>query len=467
MPTTYDDSQPPDPNLKHSSPESASSPAHSGKEARDGITSIRSPYRPEEVVKSSPPKEQPENSTERRQAQEPGKTPNFSVMEKTLRDPGSNPFLLWWNRLQKPVNRKAVGQGEEKWPAIIRRARLIVGFSLVGTGAIAAVVVFRNPLLRGHISKLADRAWADTLAKTSQTNLSVILFLLAFPIAAFVIGIFLHPREGLTERVKEAILPALVGLLVPLCGFGIVFAWSFAHTDYDQHIELSRANEKLTNERDEYKQQTDRIPALEQQIKDLKREYGKEPKAISRTGQVPRPARDSHDDVAQIQAAVHRVLSFPNAIPDSKSQTMTESMLTNKTPRKLFDALVQYDENSVGSVPNSGPMLREFLHRYYEFQGKVEAVEKKSLEKIGGMVAVRFSAGWEMYLQYAILRFSGHPKDQIAKGSNFLNYSITWDDAERVYIELANDPSITEGFQDVLSRYEGFTQTVERLAAIQ
>jgi hypothetical protein len=59
------------------------------------------------------------------------------------------------------------------------------------------------------------------------------------------------------------------------------------------------------------------------------------------------------------------------------------------------------------------------------------------MARIGQMVQVRFSAGWQIYLQYVLMRLGGRSKEAIIAGGDFLNYDITWDDAERVFTELS------------------------------
>jgi hypothetical protein len=50
-----------------------------------------------------------------------------------------------------------------------------------------------------------------------------------------------------------------------------------------------------------------------------------------------------------------------------------------------------------------------------------------------------FTAAWVIYAQYVIKRAVGLSKDQIISGGNFLNYGITWDDAEQIFTELSKE----------------------------
>jgi hypothetical protein len=166
----------------------------------------------------------------------------------------------------------------------------------------------------------------------------------------------------------------------------------------------------------------------------------------------------------KIQAAIRKVLLFPNAAQDSAPpKTMMETLLTNQTPRKLFGVLFQNEESAISAIPECGPVLRDFLHKYYQFESDTGEFENELLERIGGIVFVRFPQGWQIYLRYAISRFSGLSKDQIIAGGNFLNYEITWDDAERVYNQLSGDPQITKRFSNTFSQYKDFVETTDKL----
>ncbi len=97
--------------------------------------------------------------------------------------------------------------------------------------------------------------------------------------------------------------------------------------------------------------------------------------------------KQTPDNNAQIQSAIRKVLLFPNAAQDSTPpKTLIETLLTDQTPRKLFDVLIQYDENAISAVNLSGPLLRDFLHKYYQFENDTDQLEKDLLGRIGGMV---------------------------------------------------------------------------------
>ena len=62
--------------------------------------------------------------------------------------------------------------------------------------------------------------------------------------------------------------------------------------------------------------------------------------------------------------------------------------------------------------------------------------EQQLTNTIGGMVEVEFPRAWQICLRYVEMRYAGHTKEAIIYGGTFLNYGITWDEAERVFILL-------------------------------
>ena len=65
------------------------------------------------------------------------------------------------------------------------------------------------------------------------------------------------------------------------------------------------------------------------------------------------------------------------------------------------------------------------------------------------MVNVTFSQAWAIYLKYAMLRFFGLSTTDIIAGGNFLNYDITWNDAEKIFLELSKDASVIQEMKDL------------------
>ena len=175
-----------------------------------------------------------------------------------------------------------------------------------------------------------------------------------------------------------------------------------------------------------------------------------------------RPLLDGR--VSQAQSAIRRALEFPKAVQTSRPPpTMVEGMFVNAAPLRLYEALARYDDLDVGQIPEAGEMLRSFFRRYYDFEEATGALEGEALDRIGSMVTVRFAEGWRIYLKYAVLRFGGMSAQQVSAGNDFLNYSITWSDAERVYGDLAKDPLMASRFAKVFAQHNAFLKEVETL----
>jgi hypothetical protein len=49
------------------------------------------------------------------------------------------------------------------------------------------------------------------------------------------------------------------------------------------------------------------------------------------------------------------------------------------------------------------------------------------------------------------LKGGGAIQDQVIAGGDFLNYGITWDDAERVFTELSGEPTVAQEASEVFS----------------
>jgi hypothetical protein len=129
------------------------------------------------------------------------------------------------------------------------------------------------------------------------------------------------------------------------------------------------------------------------------------------------------DEVAaRLRSEVTKLLRFPAALPDvSDPPALLERMLVNKPPCRLFDLLMHYDEKGVLEVRGIGSALRNHLTRCYQFREKVFRLKDGLMARIGQMVQVRFSAGWQMYLKYVLMRFAGRSKEAIIAGGDFLN----------------------------------------------
>src|SRR5262249_3067635 len=125
--------------------------------------------------------------------------------------------------------------------------------------------------------------------------------------------------------------------------------------------------------------------------------------------------------------------------------------------------LSRYDDVDIAQIPAAGDALQSFFRRYYQFEEAIAALEQEALKRIGARVAVRFAEGWRIYLRYGLLRFIGHSDEQSSAGNSFLNYDVTWAEAERVYGDLAKDPALARGFANVFAQQNAFRQDVEAL----
>ncbi len=81
------------------------------------------------------------------------------------------------------------------------------------------------------------------------------------------------------------------------------------------------------------------------------------------------------------------------------------------------------------------------------------------------MVKVSVRAGWKIYLKYTVMRFRGASKEAVVAGGNFLNYDITWDDAERVFLELSRDSALSSRMSGLLELHKRLGDSLAVLVA--
>jgi hypothetical protein len=168
-------------------------------------------------------------------------------------------------------------------------------------------------------------------------------------------------------------------------------------------------------------------------------------------------------------AEIAELVQFPQAQDMSPPRTMLEGMLVNRLPHRIFGVLERYNRSEIIGLPRIGEILYQYKTDYYTFQSRTEQWEEHLTTNIGRRVTVRFRQAWQIYLRYVILRTSGHTKEAIIGGGNFLNFDITWDDAERVFSELSSDPPVkeeTENIQLLLKKVlEGADQITSSISA--
>jgi hypothetical protein len=173
------------------------------------------------------------------------------------------------------------------------------------------------------------------------------------------------------------------------------------------------------------------------------------------------------DEIAtQLRANAKKLLRFPDAVPDeSPPQTVLEGLFANHLPRRFFDLLIKYDEGVVQELPGIGHDLHKYLTAYYAFRTRLSELENRLLLATGKLARSELPAAWRIYLRYVLMRFAGASPEDISSWGNFLNYGITWADAERVFAELSKDPVSTEPISKLLGAYSNLTKDLESLSA--
>jgi len=149
---------------------------------------------------------------------------------------------------------------------------------------------------------------------------------------------------------------------------------------------------------------------------------------------------------ARLRSEVRKLLKYPDAVPDdSKPPTTLEQMLTNKLPTRLFDLLIRYEEADICEVPGIGSALERHLKSYYRFRQEILRFEGDLMARIAAIIGDRFNskAVWRMYFEYAVPRFFGRAKEEIISWGNSLNYGVTWDDTERIFLTISEEQSLT------------------------
>lgn len=165
---------------------------------------------------------------------------------------------------------------------------------------------------------------------------------------------------------------------------------------------------------------------------------------------------------AKLRSEVYKLLRYPAAIPiTSVPPTIIERMLVNTLPCRLFDLLMDYEENDIIEVPEIGTDLFKHLTAYYQFREESLQLENQLVSKIGEQVICRFREAWEIYFRYMLMRLSGHSKETIVAGGNFLNYGITWDDAERLFTMLSSDEAISLAVSQLFVMHESLIQGLD------
>jgi len=145
-----------------------------------------------------------------------------------------------------------------------------------------------------------------------------------------------------------------------------------------------------------------------------------------------------------LQQRLEKWANFPKEISASLAPDMLENMFVNKEPQALYSIVVDSDQQSIEAIPSIGQNLYQFRSIYYQTRQDEVDFENQLLQLIRPLVVVKFSEGWKIYLQYFVLRYAGNSKEQIESMGIFLNFDITLDDEERVFLALSKMPSVNE-----------------------
>jgi len=168
----------------------------------------------------------------------------------------------------------------------------------------------------------------------------------------------------------------------------------------------------------------------------------------------------------RIRSEIAELGRFPDGPDVAPPRTLLEAMMKNKLSTRIFGTLEHYNKSEITGIPGSGEMLYHFKEDYYDFQSAARGWEDDLTTKIGQKVSVRFRQAWQIYLRYVILRLDGQTKQSIIDQGNFLNYGITWDDAERVFLDLSNDPSFVQETAKVFASLKKVSEEATKIASV-
>jgi hypothetical protein len=173
------------------------------------------------------------------------------------------------------------------------------------------------------------------------------------------------------------------------------------------------------------------------------------------------------DEVAaRLRSEVNKLMRYPDSeINLSDPPSIIERMLVNKLPCKMFELLMQYEEKDVLDIPEIGSLLHNHFTTYYQFRKEALSLQESLISHIGQMVKVRFREAWQIYYKYAIMRFGGMSKEEIIAEGDFLNYGITWDDAERIYSLLSNEEVVSTKVANLFLLHDKLNKSLNDLIA--
>jgi hypothetical protein len=175
---------------------------------------------------------------------------------------------------------------------------------------------------------------------------------------------------------------------------------------------------------------------------------------------------DDQTQTSKIASEIAEVIRFPNAADANNPPTTLEGLLNDKKPQLIFKVLERHNSQDIEAVPRTGKTLLQYKSDYYDFREHEKAREALGLARIGTMVRVQFRVGWSIYWQYFLLRQTGNSMEAIKGMGNFLNYEITWEDAERVFVALSNDPEFSKSNGSVVLLFKKVMEEAQNITTM-
>jgi hypothetical protein len=166
----------------------------------------------------------------------------------------------------------------------------------------------------------------------------------------------------------------------------------------------------------------------------------------------------------RIASEIAEIIRFPDAADTTRAPTVFENLIQDKKPQRIYRALERYNKRDIENVFGTGVGLFQFKTDYYDFQSRTMKWEESTRLRIGTMVQTQFQMAWNIYLTYAILRLTGRSTDDIKRMGNFLNYDITWEEAERIYNILKSDPAIAGEVNAIIRRANSLFETASKFS---
>ncbi|MDB5361834.1 MAG: hypothetical protein JWO51_3131 [Rhodospirillales bacterium] len=165
----------------------------------------------------------------------------------------------------------------------------------------------------------------------------------------------------------------------------------------------------------------------------------------------PITSQQREQALLSLRSEIEELADFPNRPDLAEPRTLLEQITIFKASHQLFVILNRYYKQTITDVPISGADLLEYKKEYSKYENDEYALEQSVPVEIGKIVAVEFNQAWKIYFKYFLYRFAGLTQQQIIEGGNFLNYGITWAEAERVFNELKEIPSVGPAMAEQLS----------------